>query len=245
MRTFPRSDSSETWQGRSPQPPQHANINVSHNVLPKPRSDRAHREHLGSGSHTVHTLGYEQLEPFPRPVSPENWQGENPQPPQHSHLRLSREGESTSSYGRAHMDYLSSQKPHLARVGNEHRMGDVNSSAQPETLQDRSTHHLRHSHQADWQGVAASPRSAPTRTRSHPVSENVDERKNIFVSQKQRSHESFGTEETGHRRFSGSDKNPFENFGEAQSARSPTRTRRGTGRSSVRDDSNRIALEQR
>ena len=63
--------------------------------------------------------------------------------------------------------------------------------------------------------------------------------KNIFVSQKQRSHESFGTEETGHRRFSGSDKNPFENFGEAQSARSPTRTRRGTGRSSVRDDSSR------
>jgi hypothetical protein len=123
-------------------------------------------------------------------------------------------------------------------------MGDVNSSAQPETLQDRPTHHLRHLHQTDWRGVAASSRSVPAQTRSStlpfsPVSENVDERKNIFVSQKQRSHESFGTEETGHRRFSGSDKNPFENFGEAQGARGPTRTRRGTGRSSVRDDSNR------
>ena len=158
---------------------------------------------MGSGSHTVHTLGYEQLEAFPKPVSPETWQGENPQPPQHSHLRLSREGESTSSYGRAHMDYLSSPKPHLARVGNEHRMGDVNSSAQPETLQDRPTHHLRHLHQTDWRGVAASSRSVPAQTRSStppfsPVSENVDERKNIFVSQKQRSHESFGTEGTGH-----------------------------------------------
>ena len=31
------------------------------------------------------------------------------------------------------------------------------------------------------------------------------------MSQKQRSHESFGTEGTGHRLFSGSDKNPLEN----------------------------------
>ena len=106
-------------------------------------------------------------------------------------------------------------------------MGDVNSSAHPETLQDRSTRHLRHSHEMDWRGVAASSRSVPARTRSStppfsPVSENVDERKNIFVSQKQRSHESFGTEGTGHRRFSGSDKNPLENFGEAQGQRSDT-----------------------
>ena len=116
-------------------------------------------------THSTH-FGYEQLEAFPRPVSPETWQGESPQPLQHSHLRVSREVESTSSSGRAHMDYLSGQKQHLARVGTEHRMRDVNSSAHPETLQDRSTRHLRHSHQADWRGVAASPRSAPTRTRS-------------------------------------------------------------------------------
>ena len=54
LRTFPRSAPSETRQVGSPQPPQHANTNVSHNVLPKPRSDRAHREHLGSGSHSTH-----------------------------------------------------------------------------------------------------------------------------------------------------------------------------------------------
>ena len=114
LRSFPRSAPSETRQIGSPQPPQHANTNVSHNALPKPRFDHAHMEHLDSGSHTVHTSGYEQLEAFPKPVSPETWQGESPQPPQHSRLRLSREGESMPSSGRAHMDYLSSQKPHLA-----------------------------------------------------------------------------------------------------------------------------------
>ena len=54
LRSFPRSAPSETRQIGSPQPPQHANTNVSHNALPKPRSNRAHREHLGSGSHSTH-----------------------------------------------------------------------------------------------------------------------------------------------------------------------------------------------
>ena len=62
-------------------------------------------------------------------------------------------------------------------------------------------------------------------------------REKIFLCHKNKDH----TRVSGpsHRRCSGSDKNPLENFGEAQGARGPTRTRRGTGRSLVRDDSSR------
>ena len=52
-------------------------------------------------------------------------------------------------------------------------------------------------------------------------------REKIFLCHKNKDHTKVSGD--GHRPFYGSDKNPLENFVEAQGARGPTRTRRGTG----------------